>query len=284
MQVAAARPSSAAPVAATAAVARLGGNSSGSPGSRCVTRLAYPCTSLSMHPRCTLTSSAPPTPALQRAVSARARDPEALEAPDDDDPEAANKIPPNLFWRCFAALCYLVPWIDSMSLGRAMHSRFRNLLLINFVPGLLCTEGGRASREVACLLACTRRLRRGAHFESRSRSLPPTPQARSPSSTLAPSLRRSSSSSSCSFPLSRTTSCTTLCASTACRYARHRCGQHCGPACTRGWLASSHWVPLRLSCLLRWVHTLTADCCLPLDHPRTAPHLHCCRPSCWTSW
>ncbi|KAL4457610.1 hypothetical protein ABPG75_012475 [Micractinium tetrahymenae] len=70
----------------------------------------------------------------QLAVAARARDPDAL---DQEDNEEANQEPPSLFWRCFAALCYLVPWIDSISLGRAIYARFRNLLLLYFTPGPL---------------------------------------------------------------------------------------------------------------------------------------------------
>ncbi|KAI7843985.1 hypothetical protein COHA_002523 [Chlorella ohadii] len=69
----------------------------------------------------------------QLAVAARARDPDALD--DDVNPEEVNKEPPSLFWRCFSALCYLVPWIDSISLGRHMYAKFRNLLLIYFAPG-----------------------------------------------------------------------------------------------------------------------------------------------------
>lgn len=38
-------------------------------------------------------------------MAARARDPDAL---DQEDNEEANQEPPSLFWRCFAALCYLV--------------------------------------------------------------------------------------------------------------------------------------------------------------------------------
>ena len=64
----------------------------------------------------------------------------------DDNPELVNKEPPSLFWRCFSAMCYLVPWIDSISLGRAMYARFRNLLLAYFAPGE--RQGGRGeSRE-----------------------------------------------------------------------------------------------------------------------------------------
>lgn len=72
-------------------------------------------------------------------MAARARDPDALE--DSEDPEAANKDPPSLFWRCFSAMCYLVPWIDSISLGGAMYGKFRNLLYIYFAPGGCGTAG-----------------------------------------------------------------------------------------------------------------------------------------------
>lgn len=54
-----------------------------------------------------------------------------------DDDAAANQSPPTLFWRVFAALCYLVPWIDSISLGREIYRRFRNLLVLYLVPGPL---------------------------------------------------------------------------------------------------------------------------------------------------
>lgn len=40
-------------------------------------------------------------------------------------------------WRVFAALCYLVPWIDSISFGREIYRRFRNLLVLYLVPGPL---------------------------------------------------------------------------------------------------------------------------------------------------
>ena len=62
-----------------------------------------------------------------------AQDPDAMDAGD----AAVNQGPPTLFWRVFAALCYLVPWIDSISLGREIYRRFRNLLVLYFVPGPL---------------------------------------------------------------------------------------------------------------------------------------------------
>ena len=40
-------------------------------------------------------------------------------------------------WRVLAALCYLVPWIDSISFGREIYRRFRNLLVLYLVPGPL---------------------------------------------------------------------------------------------------------------------------------------------------
>lgn len=72
---------------------------------------------------------------LQLLVAARARDPDAVDDADDD--VASNQGPPSLFWRVFAALCYLVPWIDSISLGREIYRRFRNLVVLYFVPGPL---------------------------------------------------------------------------------------------------------------------------------------------------
>ena len=73
-------------------------------------------------------------------AQARARDPDAL---DVDDEEQGNKGPPTLFWRVLSAMCYLVPWIDSMSLGREMYARFRNLLVLYFIPGELPSVGER---------------------------------------------------------------------------------------------------------------------------------------------
>lgn len=63
-----------------------------------------------------------------------AGDPDSMDASSD---AAANQGPPTLFWRVFAALCYLVPWIDSISLGREVYRRFRNLLVLYLVPGPL---------------------------------------------------------------------------------------------------------------------------------------------------
>ena len=72
-------------------------------------------------------------------MAARARDPDAPDA-GDDSPEAANREPPSLFWRVFSVFCYLVPWIDSISLGRLMYAKFRNLLPLYFVPGEACSR------------------------------------------------------------------------------------------------------------------------------------------------
>jgi uncharacterized membrane protein len=69
--------------------------------------------------------------------AARARDPDAVDGDDADASAAANAAAPTLFWRVFAALCYLVPWIDSISLGREVYRRFRNLLVLYLVPGPL---------------------------------------------------------------------------------------------------------------------------------------------------
>ena len=67
-------------------------------------------------------------------VVVAAQDPDSIDNPAD---AAANQGPPTLFWRVFAALCYLVPWIDSISLGREIYRRFRNLLVLYLVPGPL---------------------------------------------------------------------------------------------------------------------------------------------------
>lgn len=67
-------------------------------------------------------------------VIVKAQDPESMDSMSD---AAANQGPPTLFWRIFAALCYLVPWIDSISLGREIYRRFRNLLVLYLVPGPL---------------------------------------------------------------------------------------------------------------------------------------------------
>jgi hypothetical protein len=70
----------------------------------------------------------------KRDVIVKAQDPESMDSMSD---AAANQGPPTLFWRIFAALCYLVPWIDSISLGREIYRRFRNLLVLYLVPGPL---------------------------------------------------------------------------------------------------------------------------------------------------
>ena len=64
-------------------------------------------------------------------------------------PPAPRLMVRSLFWRCFSALCYLVPWIDSISLGRHMYAKFRNLLLIYFAPGG-CRSITRSSSRQRC--------------------------------------------------------------------------------------------------------------------------------------
>lgn len=62
--------------------------------------------------------------------------------PDEFDEEQARKAalerPPTLFWRVIAALFYMVPWIDSVSLGRFIYARFRNLIFIYMMAGRPC--------------------------------------------------------------------------------------------------------------------------------------------------
>ena len=40
-----------------------------------------------------------------------------------------------MLWRVVAALFYMVPWIDSISVGRFIYSRFRNLIFIYMMAG-----------------------------------------------------------------------------------------------------------------------------------------------------
>ena len=71
------------------------------------------------------------------AVLTNAHLPAPIRFESSGSDAAANQGPPTLVWRVLAALCYLVPWIDSISFGREMYRRFRNLLVLYLVPGPL---------------------------------------------------------------------------------------------------------------------------------------------------
>jgi hypothetical protein len=45
------------------------------------------------------------------------------------------KGPPTLPWRVAAALTYLIPWIDSLTLGKEIYHAFPSTILLYFIPG-----------------------------------------------------------------------------------------------------------------------------------------------------
>ncbi|KAL6766201.1 TIC20 [Auxenochlorella protothecoides x Auxenochlorella symbiontica] len=75
----------------------------------------------------------------QQPRSKPCQTPEALPGGFDEDEDAAAVLqkPPSIFWRMMSALFYMVPWIDSISVGRFIYSRFRNLILVYLAAGPL---------------------------------------------------------------------------------------------------------------------------------------------------
>lgn len=53
----------------------------------------------------------------------------------DAIPSASGKGPPVILWRVAAALMYLIPWIDSLSIGREIYRAFPTSILLYFLPG-----------------------------------------------------------------------------------------------------------------------------------------------------
>ena len=45
--------------------------------------------------------------------------------------------PPNLLWRVAAAMMYLIPWIDTIHIGREIYHRFPITVIIDRLPGAL---------------------------------------------------------------------------------------------------------------------------------------------------
>ena len=43
--------------------------------------------------------------------------------------------PPNLLWRVAAAMMYLIPWIDTIHIGREIYHRFPITVMIDVLPG-----------------------------------------------------------------------------------------------------------------------------------------------------
>jgi len=62
----------------------------------------------------------------------KAKDPDSWEAEEDVSP---NKRPPTILWRCMAALMYLIPWIDTIALGRDIYHSFPFSIYLYYVPG-----------------------------------------------------------------------------------------------------------------------------------------------------
>jgi len=48
--------------------------------------------------------------------------------------ESSNKGPPNVLWRVFAATIYVIPWIDSLTLGREIFHSFPSSIVLYFLP------------------------------------------------------------------------------------------------------------------------------------------------------
>ena len=61
--------------------------------------------------------------------------PRAADGGEALTPDSGVKGPPSLFWRVAAALTYLIPWIDSLSLGREIYHAFPSTVLLYFIPG-----------------------------------------------------------------------------------------------------------------------------------------------------
>lgn len=72
-------------------------------------------------------------PQQQPTIGTRAGGDEWSEQSKPETSEV-NKNPPNLFWRCFAAFMYMVPWIDSAISGRSMYALFRDTVAYYFAP------------------------------------------------------------------------------------------------------------------------------------------------------
>jgi hypothetical protein len=60
--------------------------------------------------------------------------------------------PPNLLWRVAAAMMYLIPWIDTIHIGREIYHRFPITVMIDVLPGALSKalllQGNRTTSRV----------------------------------------------------------------------------------------------------------------------------------------
>lgn len=86
----------------------------------------------------------PPVPAYCEGPAQRAMPAITAALPLQAAPRAADdaqelspgvKGPPKLPWRVAAALTYLIPWIDSLTLGKEIYHAFPSTILLYFIPG-----------------------------------------------------------------------------------------------------------------------------------------------------
>lgn len=68
-------------------------------------------------------------PVLQSKARAKIRD------PDTDDVVEGTRKPPNILWRVAAAFMYIIPWIDSIALGREIYHHFPFSIWLFLFPG-----------------------------------------------------------------------------------------------------------------------------------------------------
>lgn len=58
------------------------------------------------------------------------------DADSDDSMDTGGRDPPNIFWRVFAALMYIIPWIDVIALGREVYHNFPFSITLFLIPGM----------------------------------------------------------------------------------------------------------------------------------------------------
>ena len=63
-------------------------------------------------------------------------------------PDGGAKGPPAILWRVAAALTYLIPWIDCLSLGKEVFHAFPHTIFLYFIPG------GSQDAGYLCVMLC----------------------------------------------------------------------------------------------------------------------------------
>ncbi len=61
----------------------------------------------------------------------------STKASSSADGPADPKEMPNLVMRMLAAICYMVPWLDIIGMGREVWRRLINLVILLWIPGML---------------------------------------------------------------------------------------------------------------------------------------------------